>query len=373
MKKLVVLMVAVLAISSIVLLVRWNNESPVKRPQEPTEPFPYHSEEISFQNRTANITLAGTLTSPTKSGNYPVVILISGQGPHNRDEETYGHKPFLIIADYLTKKGIAVLRFDDRGTGQSSGDFTSATSLDFATDVESAILYLKSRKEIDKNKIGLMGHSEGGLVAPMVTAKSSDVSFLVLLAGMGLSGDKLMLMHEELIERAMGVPEAEIQKSMAFIKEISKLLSKSKDPQFFKDGLKQYAQDNVKSLPTYIKPPDMTKEEYIAAQIDRFSSPYWQFILRYNPATSLEKVTCPVLALNGEKDLQVPPHENLAAISNALKKGNNENVRIKELPNLNHFFQDCQTGSPTEYAAIEQTFSPTALIEISSWIMEQVK
>jgi len=344
MKKLILIFVAVLVISSIVLIMLWNNKSSTKRPQEPTKPFSYHSEDVRFQNRKANITLAGTLTLPTTSGNYPVVILISGQGPHNRDEETYGHKPFLIIADYLTKKGIAVLRFDDRGIGQSSGDFTSATSLDFVTDIESAVSYLKSRKEIDKNKIGLIGHSEGGLIAPIVAAKSQDVAFIVLLAGMGLPGDKLMLMHEELIERAMGVPEAEIQKSKNFIADISKLLSKSKDPQIFKADLVEYAKQNFENIPTYIKPPEMTKEEYISAQIDRFSSPWWQFVLRYNPATSLEKVTCPVLALNGEKDLQVPSKENLAAISNALKNGNNENVTIKELPNLNHFFRNAKQG-----------------------------
>jgi len=373
MNKRIFFLIAVMIVASIAVATFWNSKSSIKRPQEPTKLFSYHSEDVRFQNRTANITLAGTLTLPTTSGNYPVVILISGQGPQNRDEEVYGHKPFLVISDYLTKKGIAVLRFDDRGTGQSSGDFISATSLDFATDVESAVAYLKSRTEINKNKIGLIGHSEGGLIAPIVAAKSQDVAFIVLLAGMGLPGDKLMLLHEELIERSMGIPEAEIQKSKTFITAMSKLLPKSNDPQIFKEGLTQYTAENFEEMPTFMKPPEMTKEEYISAQIDMFSSPWWQFIIRYDPATSLEKVNCPVLALNGVNDLQVPPKENLAAISNALINGNNENVTIKELPNLNHFFQESETGSPAEYAVIEQTFSPVALAEISNWILKQVK
>jgi len=373
MKKTTLLLIAVVVISSIAVIIFWDNNSSIKRPQEPTKLYGYHSEDVTFQNTKANITLAGTLTLPSKEGNYPVVILISGQGPQNRDEEVYGHKPFLIIADYLTRNGIAVLRYDDRGFSQSSGDFASATSLDFATDVESAISYLKTRKEINKDNIGLIGHSEGGLIAPIVASKSKEIGFIILLGGVGLPGDKLMMIHEELIERAFGVPETEIQKSKIFTAAISKLLSKTKDPQAFKADLNQYVKGNFENIPTYIKPPEMTKEEYIVAQIERFSSPWWQFILRYDPAPTLQKVTCPVLALNGEKDLQVPPQENLTAIGNALKKGGNTNVTIKELPNLNHFFQECTTGSPAEYAAIEQTFSPTALTEISNWILKQVK
>ena len=164
------------------------------RPQEPIKPYPYYSEDITFENKKAGINLAGTLTLPTKDGVFPVVILISGSGPQNRDEELLGHKPFLVLSDFLTKNGIAVLRYDDRGTAFSKGDFKTATSADFATDVESAIFYLKTRKEINKKKVGLIGHSEGGLIAPMVASKSKDVSFIVLLAGTGIQGDQILLL-----------------------------------------------------------------------------------------------------------------------------------------------------------------------------------
>lgn len=185
----------------------------LNRPQEPRAPHPYYSEEVTFQNEKADITLAGTLTMPEKEGNYPAVILITGSGPQDRNEELVGHKPFLVIADHLTKNGVAVLRHDDRGFGKSTGDFSAATSADLATDVKSALEYLKTRKEIDSNKIGLIGHSEGGLIAPMVAVSSNDVNFIVLLAGTGIRGDKLLLMQQELIARASGNLEDKIQKA----------------------------------------------------------------------------------------------------------------------------------------------------------------
>jgi hypothetical protein len=201
----------------------------IKRPQEPIKPYPYYSEDVVFENTKANISLAGTLTLPKKDGIFPVVILITGSGPQNRDEELLGHKPFLIISDYLTKNEIAVLRYDDRGVGQSTGDFKTATSADFATDVESAIAYLKTRKEIKKNKIGLIGHSEGGLIAPIVALKSKDVNFIVLLAGTGIQGDKLLLLQQELIDKANGVSEAEIEKTIQNNSKVFEMVVKSND------------------------------------------------------------------------------------------------------------------------------------------------
>jgi uncharacterized protein len=372
MKKTTLILIAVLVVSSIAGLIFWNKKPSIKRPQEPTKPYSYYSEEVTFRNTEANITLAGTLTLPAKEGNYPAAILISGSGPQNRDEELAGHKPFLVISDFLTKNGIAVLRFDDRGFGLSSGDFKSATTLDFATDVESAIAYLKTRKEIHKAKIGLVGHSEGGLVAPMVAAKSKDVNFIVLLAGPGMKGDKGLILQQELIQRAMGIPEASIQQSKKVNEEVSAIILNSTNTQRLKADLTQYTKENFEHMPTYLKPANLTKELFIVAQINRISTPGFQYLVKYDPAPALAKVTCPVLALNGEKDLQVPPKEHLTAIGKALKQGGNPNVTIKELPNLNHLFQECQTGSPTEYAAIEQTFSPMALAEISNWILKQV-
>ncbi len=344
-----------------------------KRPQEPTMPFPYYSEDVMFKNANANIALAGTLTLPKKEGSFPVVILITGSGPQNRDEELLGHKPFLVISDYLTKNGIAVLRFDDRGVGKSTGDFKAATSADFATDVESAVAYLKTRKEINTKKIGLVGHSEGGLIAPLVASKSTDISFIVLLAGPGIQGDKLLLLQQELIGRVSGASETELKKAKEINSKTFELVVKSRDNDKLKTDLRNAINESIKKDTNTVIPKGMTQDEFVAAQINQLLNPWMEYFLRYNPALALEKVKCPVLAVNGEKDLQVSPKENLAAIKSALQKGGNKNSTTKELPNLNHLFQECKTGSPAEYASIEQTFSPVALEEITSWINTQTK
>ena len=345
----------------------------IKRPQEPSKPYSYYSEDVTFQNPKANISLAGTLTLPKKEGVFPVVILITGSGPQNRDEELLGHKPFLVISDYLTKNGIAVLRYDDRGVGQSKGDFKTATSADFATDVESAITYLKTRKEINKKQIGLVGHSEGGLIAPMVASKSKDVSFIVLLAGTGIQGDKLLLLQQDLIAKANGASELDIKKSIQANANLFEMVVQSNDNQKLKADLTNKINEILKNDNSSEIPKGMTKDQYIALQVDQITSPWMEYFMKYNPIPALEKVKCAVLAVNGEKDLQVPPKENLSAIKNALAKGGNKNVTTIEFPNLNHLFQECKTGSPNEYASIEQTFSPTALAEITKWIKTQTK
>ena len=345
----------------------------VKRPQEPSKPYSYYSEDVTFQNPKANISLAGTLTLPEKEGVFPVVVLITGSGPQNRDEELVGHKPFLVISDYLTKNGIAVLRYDDRGVGQSKGDFKTATTTDFATDVESAITYLKTRKEINKKQIGLVGHSEGGLIAPMVASKSKDVSFIVLLAGTGIQGDKLLLLQQELIAKANGASESDIKKSIQANANLFKMVLQSNDNQKLKADLTNKINEIVKNDNSSEISKGMTKDQYIALQVDQITSPWMEYFMKYNPVPALEKVKCAVLAVNGEKDLQVPPKENLTAIKNALTKGGNKNVTTIEFPNLNHLFQECKTGSPNEYASIEQTFSPRALAEITQWIKSQTK
>ena len=343
----------------------------INRPQEPTKPYPYYTEDVTFQNMQSQITLAGTLTLPKKEGIHPAVLLISGSGPQNRDEEVFGHKPFLVIADHLTKNGIAVLNCDDRGVGQSTGDLSVATSLDFATDVESAISYLKTRTEIDTKKIGLIGHSEGGIIAPMVASKSEDVNFIVLLAGTGIRGDKLLLLQQELIAKAYGASESIIQESREINGTIFEMVLNSKDSQTLKTDLTKFLKESLENSSNDAIPEGKAADDLIARQVAQITSPWMEFFIKYDPAPELEKVACPVLALNGEKDLQVPPKENLTAISNALKKGDNKNVTIKEFPNLNHLFQECTTGSPSEYATIEQTFSPLVLEEITTWILHQ--
>lgn len=337
------------------------------RPQEPTKPYSYYSEDIIFENKKAGITLAGTLTLPKKDGVFPAVILISGSGPQNRNEELLGHKPFLVLSDYLTKNGIAVLRYDDRGVAASKGNFKTATSLDFSTDVEAGIEYLKTRKEINKSKIGLIGHSEGGIIAPMVASKSKDVAFIVLLAGTGIQGDQLLLLQQQLIGKVSGMSDEELQKNKLSNSKIYDIANKSTSTEQLQTNLTNY----IKQNPNTEKPAGMTDEEFLKLQVQQIATPWMHYFIKYNPAPTLEKVKCPVLALNGEKDLQVPPKENLTAIKEALSKGGNKNVTAIELPNLNHLFQECKTGSPQEYTTIEQTFSPAALTEILEWIQTQ--
>jgi pimeloyl-ACP methyl ester carboxylesterase len=330
-------------------------------------PFPYYTEDVTFQNIKANITLAGTLTLPSQQGVFPVAILITGSGRQNRDEEIFGRKPFLIIADYLTKNGIAVLRYDDRGVAKSTGDFKTATSADFATDAESAIAYLKTRPEINKQKIGLIGHSEGGMIAPMVAAKSKDVSFIVMLAGLGIQGGELLLLQKELIDRTAGTPEPVIQKSKKVNARLVSLVMKSTSTELLKEALTKeaiaaYRADSATEFLFDQKYTDVA---------NTLTSPWVQYLIRYNPKSDLQKVKCPVLVMNGEKDLQVPPAQNLSAIESALKKGNNKSYLIRQMPGMNHLFQECKTGSPDEYFKIPQTFSPIALKEISAWIITQ--
>lgn len=343
------------------------------RSQEPVKPYPYYEEEVTFENVKAGITLAGTLTLPKKEGVFPAVILITGSGPQNRDEELMGHKPFLILSDFLTKNGIAVLRFDDRGTAASKGDFKTATSLDLSTDVNAGVNYLLSRKEINKKKIGLIGHSEGGIIAPMVASSSKDVAFIVLLAGTGISGDQLLLLQQELIGKASGISDTDLQKAKMINSGAFEIVTKSTSVEQLKTDLTSYIKQALKESPNAQKPEGMSEDDFVKLQVNQISNPWMLYFIKYNPAIALEKVKCPVLAINGEKDLQVPPKVNLEAIKSALTKGGNKKVTTIELPNLNHLFQECKTGLPTEYATIEQTFSPMALTEIQKWIQMQTK
>jgi hypothetical protein len=343
------------------------------RPQEPKKPYSYYEEEVTFENSGAGITLAGTLTLPSKEGIYPAVILITGSGAQNRDEELMGHKPFLVLADFLTKNGIAVLRFDDRGTAASKGDFKTATSLDLSTDVSAGLTYLLTRKEINKKKIGLIGHSEGGIIAPMVANSSKDVAFIVLLAGTGITGGQLLLLQQQLIGRASGISDTDLQKAKMTNSGAFELVKKSTNIDQLKTDLTTYLNQTLKENPDIKKPTGMSQDDFVKMQVNQIANPWMVYFIKYDPAIALEKVKCPVLALNGEKDLQVPPKENLEAIRNALAKGKNKKVTAIELPGLNHLFQECKNGTPAEYATIEQTFSPIALNEILKWIQMQNK
>ncbi len=349
-------------------------ETKLLRPQEPVKPYPYYSEEVKFFNKIDGDTLAATLTLPQKSGVFPVVIMITGSGPQNRDEELMGHKPFLVISDFLTRNGIGVLRYDDRGTANSTGNFNTATSFDFSKDVEAALKYLLTRKDINKKKIGLIGHSEGGLIAPMVASRNKKVSFIVLLAGPGVQGDEILETQSAAIAKASSATEQEILSVKKVNRGVYDLILNSTNEEKLKIEVREYLLKSMEE--DSIGTKSLSKDE-IEAKVNmmtnQITSPWMKYFMKYNPAPTLEKVKIPVLALNGSKDLQVLPDINLQAIKIALEKAHNKNFKTVELPNLNHLFQECETGAPSEYSKIEQTFSPKALDEILNWIKIQIK
>ncbi len=330
------------------------------RPQTPKSPFPYQEEKITFRNNKDQITLAGTLTVPQNLRDFPVVILISGSGPQNRNSEIFGHQPFWVIADHLTRQGIGVLRFDDRGVAESEGDFTAATSYDFAEDVRAAVTYLKTRKGIPTNKIGLIGHSEGGAIAPIVASEPNSVGFIVLLAGPGLPGDELLLLQKATLEKASDIPASMIDRGQVIFRgAYDRILKTESKDLTIKDSLIAHFRTSYNNF---------MPEDQLHRLADQLSSPWMMSFIKYDPTTALEKTKIPVLALNGQKDLQVPSKENLTAIETALKKGGNANFITKEFPNLNHLFQACETGLVNEYGVLEETFSTEVLEEITEWI-----
>jgi|HubBroStandDraft_4_1064222.scaffolds.fasta_scaffold01903_3 hypothetical protein len=334
-----------------------------KRPQNPVKPYPYRDEDVTYENKIQNVTLAATFTVPQGKGPFSAVVLITGSGPQDRDETLLGHKPFLILSDYLTRHGIAVLRADDRGTAKSTGDFKTATTADFATDTEAGIAYLKTRLEVDPRKIGLIGHSEGAVIAPMIAARNPDVAFIVMMAGSGVSGDQVLVAQREAIAVASGTKPEEAAKYAAKEKEMLALIEAEKVPTEKDDAAleKELREKMAGDVP----------ESQIGLQIKLLTSPWFRYFLTYDPASALRKVTCPVLVLNGEKDKQVLPEQNLPPIRQALTQAGNKHFEVDELPGLNHLFQTANTGSPTEYAGIEETMSPVALEKINTWIAKQ--
>lgn len=350
----------------------------IKRPQEPRKPYPYREEEVVFQNRKAGINLAGTLTLPKKGGPVAAVVLISGSGPQDRDETVFNHRPFLIIADYLTRRGMAVLRVDDRGVGESSGDSLKATSWDCADDVLASVEYLRARKEIDPKKIGLAGHSEGALVASIAAAEDQDIAFVVLMAGPGLVGKETLLLQASAIGTASGVSEKAIVQNRRIQEKIFKIIIEEQDNDMAKAKIREILLKKMAETTENLDGPakekaQMSIEKHVETQLGQLLSPWFRFFLTFDPGPTLMKITCPILAINGEKDLQVPPKENLAAIERALTEKKNPDFTIKELPGLNHLFQTALTGLQSEYRNIEETFAPAALEIIGDWIIHRTK
>lgn len=331
-----------------------------RRPQNPVEPYPYREENVSFSNTAAKVDLAGTLTLPKGTGPFPAAILIAGSGPHDRDEELAGHKPFLILADNLTRKGIAVLRYDKRGIGGSTGSVDNSTTLDFAADTQAALAYIKSRKEIDAAKIGLIGHSEGAMIAPYVANHSQDVAWLVLLAPPATPGEETLINQSSLIGQVGGLSAPQLLASLTFDREAYDLVRKEKDPAAIAARLKSLLKES--GLDAAIPPAALEM------QIRMLSSPWFRFFLDYDPVPVLHVLKTPTLALYGQKDLQVAPKFNLVPFTRALVEAGNKDYDARELPDLNHLLQHSYSGSPAEYAAIEETIAPEALQILTDWI-----
>jgi pimeloyl-ACP methyl ester carboxylesterase len=325
-----------------------------KRPQQPKPPYPYRTLEVGYDNPAGHNHLAGALTLPEGPGPFPVALLITGSGLQDRDETLLGHKPFLVLADYLTRRGIAVLRVDDRTMGGSTGDVLHATSADFATDVEAGVAFLKARPEIDRQKIGLIGHSEGGMIAPMVAVKDPDVAWIVLMAGPGIPGDTLLAEQGRLIGVATGMTPQAAAKIGELNAKVFAAVKASKDG--------KEAHDKSKAILVAAGMTDAAAE----AAAGPVSSDWFRFFFNYDPAPTLARVRVPILAMDGSLDLQVPPKQDLAAIKAATL--GNPDVTTIELPGLNHLFQTAKTGAPSEYQTIEETLSPTALKVMGNWI-----
>ena len=339
------------------------------RPQTPKAPFPYRSWEVQFENKDADIKLAGTLTVPKEKGKAPVVILINGSGPQDRDETIVGHKPFWVIADHLSRHGIAVLRYDERGVGRSEGLFKSATSVDLASDVEAAIDFLKDRRGINPEQIILAGHSEGGMLAPMVASQRDDVAGTILLAPPGVNGEKIVMNQSRLIAEASGQADKEgLDRQQAMLKIAFELLASSDVKNDFYERFKARAAEVMKA-----DSEGFELNPQIELVVRQLNTPWFKYFATYEPVPALEKTGCPVLVLIGKKDLQVDAELNLPPIEAALKKGGNKDFTITALEGLNHLFQECETGTPSEYRLIEQTFSPKALELMEQWISKRFK
>ena len=337
------------------------------RPQEPKEPFSYIETEVKFENSIEKFPLAGTLTLPKGDGPFPAVILVSGSGPQDRNEEILGHKPFWIIADYLTTQGFAVLRYDDRGTGKSNGNFNSATSIELATDAESALDFLKSNPLINTDKICIAGHSEGAMIAVMLAAKRKDIHSVILLAGPAIPGGELLLKQQCLINKASGFSEKMNKSMQRFNGKIYKIVVEEKTLQTARPIIEKKIRQSLKNTKDKDLNGYSSKEVLIQESVNQLCNPWMFYFIKYDPKSDLEKVNCHVLALNGSKDLQVPPKENLGAMELYIPKSE-KNTVFKELPNLNHLFQECETGNPQEYGIIEQTIQPEVLKILGDWL-----
>lgn len=343
-----------------------------KKPQEPIEPFPYYVESVQIKNSSANLTLSGTLTKPKKKGNYPLVILISGSGPQNRDEELMGHKPFLVISDYLTRNGCAVFRYDDRGVGESTGDFSKASSMDFSEDVNCIVDFFSKRKDFKKSKIGLIGHSEGGLIAPIVASKNKEVDFIVLLAGPGVSGAEILKLQSKLVAKSENSNWVDDGTNDKLIDGLVSIFNKNEDLNKTQAETRYFLNNLYKdSLKSIEKNTGLSFDDFIEATTQEMCSPWMRTFIMTDPEVYLKTLKIPILALNGGKDIQVDPAQNLTEIKRILESSGNTQFQVKELSNMNHLFQVCKKCTINEYSELSESFSFIALNEIIQWFSYQ--
>lgn len=346
---------------------------PPKRPQEPKPPFPYRIEEVTYAGGRGvdgrPVTLAGTLTIPEGEGPFPAALLVTGSGAQNRDEELLGHKPFAVLADALTRRGIMVLRVDDRGVGGSSGSTRMSTTADFAQDAVAGVRWLRGRAQADRKRVGIVGHSEGAIVGPLAASLSKDVRFLVMLAGTGVPGGEVVLAQSDAIGRAGGASEADLKQQRQLQEEAFAMLRAGADSAAIVERGRELARLQAAALPDSLRPSAEQTEVVIVQQTASMTAPWFRYFLDYDPRPALRKVKVPVLVLNGERDLQVLPDQNLPEIEAALRKAGNRQVTVHRLPELNHLFQHAQLGAETEYGQIEETMAPQVLQLVADWIL----
>ena len=330
------------------------------RPQEPKRPLPYSEEEVSYANpSTPGVELAGTFTKPKKGAPSPAVLLITGAGPQDRDETTAGHKPFLVLSDYLTRQDVAVLRVDDRGVGKSTGTFENSTLKDFATDAEAGFRYLLTRPDVDHKRIGLIGHGEGAIVAGMVAASTPGIGFLVLLNGTAVPGEKVLLAQTSRAQRAAGLPEEQVEADYRIGTGIYKMVEQGRSGADIRQALANAPENYAPYLESWRR------------QIPRLESPWLRYFLTYNPSSDLDKVQCPVLAIFGAKDMTIDPEQNASAMKSTFSHAHNKRAKVKVFANLNYLLQKADTGWGREYETIQETMSPEALEAIGNWISKE--
>jgi len=337
-----------------------------RRPQTPTPPFPYRVEDVTYQN--GDVTLAATLTLPRGEGPFPAVVLITGSGPQDRDETIFEHRPFAVLADHLTRGGIAVLRSDDRGVGGSTGSTATATYRDFADDALAGLRWLQARPEIARDRIGLLGHSEGGKVAAMAAAESSQVAFVVMLAGPGVPLGEVMVAQARLLSLAGGADAVQVDRQEEAQRELFRLVAADAGIQAIREQLQRLIEVQIQMAEPGRRLDDQTMGQLVNQHLQGTLSPWFRFALTFDPREALRQVRVPVLALNGSLDLQVPHDQNLPEIERALRDAANSDSTIRMLPGLNHLFQRAETGTVEEYAQIEETMAPEVLELIREWI-----